>query len=309
MMHVSRREFLAAATAVGTSVAINGTAAALNAKGPWVCAFSKHLQFITDYKNLAKTAKALGLDGLDLAVRKGGHVEPANASVDLPRAVDAVRGEGLDVYMITTNLLNGDDPDAKPILDAAAKLGIRYARVGNHLYSKNGDIQKELAGFAQQMVRLVKQSEAHGMILGYHNHSGDNQVGAALWDLHRMIEIVNSPRTFGSNFDTGHAAVEGGLGVWRINARLMAPHVKMMSVKDFVWENKRVKWVPLGEGQTQTAEMLEIIRKAGFEGPISMHFEYQVPSNDAMLEEIRKAAVTLRDELKKAGYAPSSGTQ
>jgi sugar phosphate isomerase/epimerase len=198
--------------------------------------------------------------------------------------------------------MSGDDPDAKPILEAASRLGIRYVRVGNHSYSETGDIQKELGTFTQEIVRLTKYVEAYGMTGGYHNHSGDNQVGAALWDLHRMVQTVNRP-SFGSNFDTGHATVEGGLGVWRINARLLAPHVKMMSVKDFVWEDKRVKWVPLGQGQVQTAEFLKLFRETGFAGPISMHFEYDVPSNDTMLEEIRAAAVTLRGELRKAGYA------
>ena len=89
MNNVSRREFLATATAVGAGVALSprAVAAAAAPKGPWVCAFAKHLQFIKDYKELAKTAKALGLDGVDLAVRKSGHVEPANVATDLPRAV------------------------------------------------------------------------------------------------------------------------------------------------------------------------------------------------------------------------------
>src|SRR5690242_15056274 len=116
-MDMSRRNFLATAAAIGAAATVQQGNIASAATALPVCVFSKHLHFITDYTQLAKTAKSLGLDGLDLTVRKGGHVEPANVAVDLPKCVDAVRAEGLDVYMITTDLNKGSDPDAAPILD------------------------------------------------------------------------------------------------------------------------------------------------------------------------------------------------
>ena len=38
-----------------------------------VCIFSKHLQFL-DYDTLGKILAEMGLDGIDLTVRTGGHV-------------------------------------------------------------------------------------------------------------------------------------------------------------------------------------------------------------------------------------------
>ncbi|MBT5903398.1 MAG: sugar phosphate isomerase/epimerase, partial [Opitutaceae bacterium] len=52
--------------------------------------FSKHLQFL-DYEAMAKQAAVLGFDGVDLTVRPKGHVEPADATRDLPRAAKALR--------------------------------------------------------------------------------------------------------------------------------------------------------------------------------------------------------------------------
>jgi sugar phosphate isomerase/epimerase len=148
---------------------------------------------------------------------------------------------------------------------------------------------------------LAALLERYDMMGGYHNHSGGNNVGAPLWDLHRLIEAVDSDH-FGSNFDVGHATVEGGAAGWQINARLMAPHVRMMAVKDFLWVDKKVRWVPLGEGQVPTVEILKMVRAAGFAGPVSLHFEYDVASDDAMLEEIRRSAGILREYLRLAGY-------
>ncbi|MCX5758068.1 MAG: sugar phosphate isomerase/epimerase [Candidatus Hydrogenedentes bacterium] len=298
---ISRRHFMAA-TAVAAGLAATGTRAqgGDKMKGPSVCIFSKHLHFL-DYVGMAKAGKALGLDGIDLTVRKGGHVEPEKVAADLPRAVDAIHAEGLDVPMMTTNLNNGDDPAARPLLEAASKAGIRYFRIGGLIYDKTGNPLDQLKKFTEGLRGLAKLAEQYGVTAGYHNHSGRNEVGAAIWDLQCMLEAVGSDR-LGSNFDVAHAAVEGAYGVWQINARLIAPYVKMMAVKDFVWDKDKPKWVPLSTGIVKTVECLEIVREAGFAGPISLHFEYKTPSNDALLEDMKKAVQTLRANLQAAGW-------
>jgi sugar phosphate isomerase/epimerase len=50
-----------------------------------IAIFSKHLEFL-EGEELAKGAKEIGFDGIDLAVRKGGHVEPERVRQDLPGA-------------------------------------------------------------------------------------------------------------------------------------------------------------------------------------------------------------------------------
>ena len=50
---------------------------------PGLHLFSKHLHFL-DYQGMAEAAANIGLAGLDLTVRKGGHVEPENFERDLP---------------------------------------------------------------------------------------------------------------------------------------------------------------------------------------------------------------------------------
>ena len=51
---------------------------------------------------------------------------PQRAAEDLPRAVAAIRAEGLEVPMITTELVSSDDSTAVPILTTAAKLSIPF---------------------------------------------------------------------------------------------------------------------------------------------------------------------------------------
>ena len=297
---LSRRAFLAGGAAAAALMTRTPALAEEGAVRPPVCVFSKHLQHL-DYEELASTCKALGLDGVDLTVREGGHVLPENVAVDLPRAVDAIRGQGLDVPMITTRLITGSDPHARPILEAASKLGIRYFRIGGQQYTKGAPPAEQLDGFVDEVQSLITLAAEFGVTAGYHNHSGYDNVGAPLWDLHRMIEAVDSEH-FGSNFDVGHATVEGGLGAWEINARLLAPYVKMMAVKDFVWDNGKMRWAPLGEGAVNLVEFFRIFRGAGFAGPVSLHFEYKTASEDALLEAIGKANGTVRRVMQEAGY-------
>ncbi len=307
MTTVNRRDFmkhaLAAAPVAGVLAKTAKATARENVSMPPLCVFSKHLEFL-DYKDLARTCRELGLDGVDLTVRPGGHVLPERVTTDLPAAVEAIRAEGLDVPMITTRFVSGNCEGIQDILTTASELDIPYFRVGNHRYDQDGPILPQLERFTEDLRSLARVAEEKGMIAGYHNHSGRLNVGAPLWDLHRMYEAVGSEH-MGSNFDTGHATVEGPYGAWQITTRLLAPWVRMVAVKDFQFAGTRPRWVPLGDGATDIAAMLTILRDLGnFNGPVSMHFEYRVPSQDAMIEEIGKAATYMRTEIfPKAGYS------
>ncbi|MBI5094417.1 MAG: sugar phosphate isomerase/epimerase [Candidatus Hydrogenedentes bacterium] len=301
---IGRREFveISAATTIAVSAGVNPTTPGEKAmKGPQICVFSKHLQFL-GYNELAKVCKEIKVDGVDLTVRKGGHVTPDKLDTDLPRAVEAIRGEELDVPMISSALFSGNDPDARPIISAAAKLGIRYVRVGGQKYSETGNPADELPKFTAELKSLAALAKEMKVELVYHNHSGMNTVSAPIWDLYSMYREIGLD-SLGSSFDVSHATIEGGLGGWNLSARLMAAHTKVMAVKDFIWKDKELHWCPLGEGQVKTVAMLKILKDAGFAGPISMHFEYKTPSNDSMIEEVRKTALTLRGYLAEVGYA------
>lgn len=295
-----RRAFLRTSLGVAGIVPWAGALAASVAdpspKSPPVVVFSKHFQFM-NYREMARVCRELGLDGVDLTVRRDGHVEPEQVTRDLPAAVEAIREQGLQVPMITTRLNRGDDPDAVPILKTASQLGIRFFRIGGFKYDGRTAPGVQLKTFTESLRSLARVAATYGMTAGYHNHSGRNQVGGPVWDLHRMLSDVNSPH-LGSNFDVGHATIEGAGGAWETHARLMAPQVKMMAVKDFSWQDGKRSWVPLGEGQVQLVPMLKIMRGAGFRGPISIHVEYKVASPDAMIKEVGHAAAVLRRALK-----------
>src|SRR4051794_32609280 len=115
---MTRRHALATIAAVPLAANASGTR-------PTLCIFSKHMaQF--GYEDLAKHAKEIGFEGVDLTVRPKGHVEPERAAQDMPRAIEVLRSQGLTVPMITTGLLNADEAPARPTLATAAKLKVPF---------------------------------------------------------------------------------------------------------------------------------------------------------------------------------------
>src|SRR5882724_1564486 len=108
-----------------------------------ICVFSKHFQW-TDVKETAAIAKDLGFDGVDLTVRKGGHVLPERVESDLPAAVETVRGAGLEVPMITTAITDAATPHAGAVLKTANRLGIRHYRWGGLSYQPDRGIPEQL---------------------------------------------------------------------------------------------------------------------------------------------------------------------
>ena len=242
-----------------------------------LCFFSKHLPEL-DWTELGREVKAAGFDGVDLTVRAKGHVLPERAADDLPRAIDAIKAQGVTVPMVTTELTSASDPTAKPLLQAAAKSGVRYFKTGYWRYTASSDVREQLAAVGTALDGLAALARDCGIELGFHNHTA--YVGAALWDIAPAMDRLD-PKWAGYYFDPRHAVAEGGGGAWKAATHLVAPRMKMMALKDFFWEKTAKGWMirdcPMGKGAVDWAWVSKTIREAKFQGPISLHFEYEIP--------------------------------
>jgi L-ribulose-5-phosphate 3-epimerase len=280
---LSRREFVQVSSAAAWASAVPLSAAAQGASPvghPYrgvLCFFSKPVPQL-DWRALAQSAKRAGFGGIDLTVRRGGHVLPERAAEDLPKAVAAIREEGLEVPMITAELISADDPTAEPILSTAGKLSIPFMKPGYYRY-KFVDVRKELEEAGGKFRGLVALAQKHGVQVGYHNHSG--YLGAQVWDMARVMDTLD-PKWAGYYFDLQNATSEGGVAGWRIAANLAMPRMKMIGVKDFSWQKTETRgWretsCPLGQGMCRYKDFLKMVAQAGFHGPISLHLEFQTP--------------------------------
>lgn len=309
---ISRRKFIGGALATGALLPMSLSALGRNtAAKPMLCVFSKHLQWLP-VSEIGKVAADLGFDGIDLTVRRGGHVEPERVVDDLPKAVEMIRKAGLDVPMIATDIISADNPLTEPLLKTAGQLGIKYYRTAYLKYNANSDVLTDLARYAPQMQRLADLNQKYGIQGAYQNHAGSN-VGAAVWDLHVLLKDID-PRWLGCQYDIKHAVAEGGMS-WVNGLDVLKSRIGCVDIKDFVWEEKEGKWhneeVPLGEGMVDFKKYFSLLKQYGFSGPMSQHFEYALGGAETgkkqltidkslVLAAIKKDLNKLRSLLAKA---------
>jgi sugar phosphate isomerase/epimerase len=261
-----------------------------------------------DWRRLAQAAKRAGFGGIDLTVRPGGHVRPELAAEDLAKAVATIREEGLEVPMITTALTSAADPTARPILTTAARLSIPFFKPGYYQY-RMINVRRELEEAGAQFRGLVELGKLCGIQAGYHNH--EEYVGAPVWDMASVIDTLD-PKWAGFYFDPRHAVAEGGVGGWKIATNLVIPRLKMVAVKDFRWEKTEKGWTdkncPLGEGMVDWMYFFNALAASDFQGPISLHLEYEVRGDTTAAREENTLAALKHDlEFLKAHLREAYG--
>ncbi len=279
--------------------------------------FSKHLAGLPLDK-VASRLRAMNIDAIDLTVRPGGHVEPAKAEDDLPRVHETLAKSGVRIGMITTGITDARDPLTPVVLRAAARLGIRYYKLGYFSYEGFGTLKRQRTQVAERMKALAALNREIGIHGGFHNHSA-NFFGASLWDIHHVLEGCDS-RALGLYFDPAHAVVEGGSDGWRMGMDLLSDRITMLAVKDFRWRDDKkgyagarrhsTEWCPLETGNTPWPTVLKHLKAINFHGPVSLHSEYQGShsfadlTSDEVLTQTEKDAALFRrwmDPVNKKG--------
>jgi sugar phosphate isomerase/epimerase len=197
---------------------------------------------------------------------------------DLPPLAAAIRKQGLDVSMVTTDIADADTPLAEDVLKAASALGIRHYRFGAFKWANGQPLEQQIEGFKPRLAKLAALNQRYNMCAMYHTHSGVNLVGASIWDLHEIMRDLD-PKFIGINYDIGHATVEGGLGGWLASLRIARSHLRGIAVKDFLWVKDdrgawHERWCPIGDGMVKLDQFFGFVQAMDFDGPIQVHYEY-----------------------------------
>jgi sugar phosphate isomerase/epimerase len=311
---LSRRSLLGAA-ALAAASQIKGAPTPAATGGLKLSIFSKHLQFLQG-EALAQASADIGVDGIDLAVRKGGHIEPEAASQELPKLVKIIRSHKLEVPMITTDIVDAESPHAEDLLRCMNELGIRNYRWGGFKYDYSKPLEAQLEAFKPRVAKLAALNKRYDATAMYHTHSGVGVVGNSIWDLHIILKDFD-PAAVGVNYDIGHATIEGGFGGWINSFYITGPHLRGIAVKDCVWEkDAKGKWksefVPMGTGMVQFPEFFRMVKKSGFHGPLQIHYEYPLGGantgktkltmpKEEVLAAMKRDVQQVRTYLKEAG--------
>ena len=286
-MALSRRQLLAgvaagaaAARPVGASQAEPKKPQPPPARGrPAICLYSQVLVKVP-YDELGPILRSIGVDGCDLSVQPGGHVNPLGTAdltfMHMMRSVEAITGVGLEVPVITTAFTSLKDPNIQVVMQGCAQMGVPLFRAGRWKYSPGTEIEARLVEVQRDIAGLAALARAVKMAVAIQNVAGDF-VGEAIWDTHMIIRSMD-PRLVGYAFDSGYATAEGAAGGWEIALRLALPRLKMVTARDFYWAKDGGAWnmtpCPLGEGMVPWPKILATLANARFTGPISIEVAY-----------------------------------
>ena len=295
---LNRRDFLSKSIATAAALGLSGQvahAAEAPVKRPPICAFIKFVQSLS-FDDMAAGIADIGFDGIESTVREGGHVPPERVEEDLPKQLDAVKKQGMDITIMCTDVLGVDQPLTEKVLRTGASLGIKKYRMGFYRYDPNRGVMEQLAEIRPRLKDLAALNRELGIAAVYQNHSGPAFVGSPLWDLRYLLQGIPTEEV-GSAFDIRHATVEGGTA-WPLHYDVMKPHIGAVFAKDFVWKGKKPEHVPLGQGRVDK-KFFKMHMQSGIDCPVSLHVEY-LKQGDAQenLAALRRDFGVLRSWLK-----------
>jgi len=242
---------------------------------PLLCVHSANLAKVP-YFQLGDIASQIGYEGVDLTVMIGGHVDPRVTNVDLIRAFESIRGSGLEVPMISTNITGPQDGTAFPVLYLTGRSQVPIFRMGYWPYGTNVPIQQRLVQARQDLLQLLPIAQRSSISAVIHNRAG-GFIGQSIWDAQSIVSTVD-PKWVGYCYDPAEATIEGGLGGWESGLRIALPRLRALVLQDFYWAKSGDAWqvtkCALGEGMVDWEKFFSIVAASGFTGPISIRLDY-----------------------------------
>ncbi|MGL4550194.1 MAG: sugar phosphate isomerase/epimerase family protein [Gemmataceae bacterium] len=252
--------------------------------------FTKTLQALT-VPQLIDFVKAAGLDGVDLAVRPGFPVTPANAATELPKAAKRFADAGQVIGLVTapTSLTDPESKQAVALFEACGAAGVAHIKIGYFGYRapfeaclKEG--RARIDGFAKLAARTKVKA-------CYHTHSGNN-LGNNAASLRLLLEGAD-PHHIGAFVDTGHTAVNGGPAALELDT--VRPWLSLVAIKDMQFTKGRgSKVVPVGGGVVQWADVAAGLKACKFNGTVSVHGEYGAKDLDERLALAKQELAALK---------------
>jgi sugar phosphate isomerase/epimerase len=228
-------------------------------------------------------AKEAGFEGLDLTLRPGGHVLPADAETGLAEARRIADRAGITIPMVSTAITDVESPHAEAIFAASAHYGARHLKLGYWAYHPFGTLDAQMAEARAKLGRLARLGRKYHVLPCVHCHSG--RFLAAGGPLLYLILRDFDPAEVGAYVDPMHMTIEGGVAGWEMGLDLVAPWLALVGVKNFRWlpagrdENgqQRFRWeyCPLADGQAPLPEFFALIERLKYDGIVSFHSEYK----------------------------------
>ena len=243
-----------------------------------------------ELEEIATAANDLGVDGIDLLIRKGHQVEPG-APERIPAAVRYLENQGLRVPMATTDLTDPARMPAEKLLAACAEAGIGLIRLGYWHYDPQAGYAAGFDAARQQLDELGRLAEKTGVRLAIQLHGGTIHASGCQT---AALLAGHDPSRLGAYPDPGNQTVQDGREDWRFTFDVLRPWLCCVGVKNGGWfpadlapsgqRRWRSDWYGLPDGMVPWDEILASLKESGYDGFLSFHSHYEVPLSQVLAQ-------------------------
>jgi sugar phosphate isomerase/epimerase len=181
-----------------------------------------------------------------------------------PETIEKVKAQLARFHLKAVNYgvvgIPKDEAGARKLFDFARALGLRA-------------VTTESVDAIDTFERLVKE---YDVMVAFHDHPKQaNNPNYRMWDPSYVLSVVKDrDRRIGACADTGHWVRSGVKPVEAL--RILRGRVVSSHLKDLNEFSPRGHDVPLGTGVADIPGILEELRRQGFEGNISVEYEYHM---------------------------------
>lgn len=341
---MNRRDFISSSVIAGLMGAVltkesfaqsgSSMAAGDSTQVPGLDAYSRYLHWLRQPAEIAEACRELTCNSLLLSVGEGSaHVSLSNVATELPRFVNALRSEEIEVRQIRGGNQTDVDADVERLVGTMSDLGISTYWLGTDRYDFSQPIMPQLDEIKRKVQRFTALNERYGTRIQYHTRSSAVSVGSVVWDLLYVLSEFD-PQYVGLHWDTGHMSNHGAM--WETLLRTAAQYIATISWKDrkpvqdpdFLDAQVGVRpgghvargmgWgyqdVSLGAGWVDFIRYGEILREIGYKGFMDLQAEYDYPLGGAnhgsteitlprgtVLGAIKRDVLTVRTALEQSG--------
>ena len=230
---------------------------------------------------LGQKALELGYAGIDLCVRPGHPIHLDNVAHALPEAMKIWRNQGVSCPMVTApiTLIDPNASDIENYYIACAEAEIPRIKIGFWKYEEGDDYWHTLDAARKDLDQIVKLSEKYDVQSCYQIHSGPC-IGSNCAGLMHLIKGFD-PTYVGAYPDFGHIALDGEDPAMGLS--MIKDHLSVVGVKDAYYlpqpQGQTPRYRPcftkVGEGCVDWHHCFDLLHKMGFNGPVSVHTEYE----------------------------------
>jgi len=242
-------------------------------------------------EQLADRVAGFGFQGLELPVRDGFQVTPANYKENLSKAVAVLAKRNLTIESIAGSI-------DKDLISVMGQNGVKILRIMLNADPKKNYIEQEEA-YYRSVSELLPVLEANKVTLGVQNHYG-NFVGSGSSGLMSFVKRFPKAQV-AAVLDPAHCAVAGEITEFALDiaeSHLVMVNVKCGRKKRTNLENAteaewKIVWTTAQHGALSWKHLAGELRRRNYSGIICLTAEYS--GVDKPLEGEDTAALIVKD--------------